>query len=353
MKDVIIIGGGLSGLSAAYELKKQGLSFTILEAQNRLGGRIETIYGNENTPMEMGATWFTRDNENLISLLKALQVDYFEQHTEGTALFETMSFEPPQQYYVPANSDSAYRVRGGTYSLINALLENIGHENVVLNTQVTEVIAEDTGFKITDALQNSFFGKYVIVALPPNLVINSIKFSPELPLALSKIMQYTQTWMSGSTKFSVEYSTPFWKAQGFSGSAYSQSGLAAEIYDHSNFEETKFALKGFLNGSSPNFTFEERREKVIKQLVHYFGKEAGNFISYHDKIWVDQYIQPENTNFLRPHQNNGHPFFQESYLNEKLFFLGAETSTHFAGYMEGAVSASKATIKRVLKNINL
>ena len=110
MEDVIIIGGGLSGLSTAYRLKKQHLNFKILEAQNRLGGRFETIYGNHKTPMEMGATWFGKEHNKLLHFLSEINVGFFEQHNEGIALFETLSFEPPQQYFVPANEHSAYRI---------------------------------------------------------------------------------------------------------------------------------------------------------------------------------------------------------------------------------------------------
>ena len=67
MEDVIIIGAGLSGLSTAYQLKKAGINFKILEAQSHLGGRIETIYGKQDTPMEMGATWFGEEHLNLYS----------------------------------------------------------------------------------------------------------------------------------------------------------------------------------------------------------------------------------------------------------------------------------------------
>ena len=83
MEDVIIIGAGLSGLSTAYQLKKAGINFKILEAQSRLGGRIESIYGKQDTPMEMGATWFGEEHLNLIKLLSELNIGYFEQHTEG------------------------------------------------------------------------------------------------------------------------------------------------------------------------------------------------------------------------------------------------------------------------------
>lgn len=193
MEDVIIIGAGLSGLATAFQLKKAGISLKILEAQNRLGGRIETIYGNYQTPMEMGATWFGKEHNHLLQLLKELNIGFFEQHTEGTALFETMSFEPPQQYFVPANTHSAYRVKGGTYSIIEALYQNIGKESVILNTEILKIVDEGDSLKLTDSLQNDFLCKKLIIALPPQLLINTIQFSPALPQAVSQVMQKTQT----------------------------------------------------------------------------------------------------------------------------------------------------------------
>ena len=351
MEDVIIIGAGLSGLSTAFQLKKAGISLKILEAQNRLGGRIETIYGNYQTPMEMGATWFSKEHKHLLQLLKELNISYFEQHTEGVALFETMSFEPPQQYFVPANTHSAYRVQGGTYSIIEALYQILGKGSVVLNTEIVEIVDEGKSLKITDSLQNDFLCKKLIIALPPQLLINTIQFSPALPQAVSQVMQKTQTWMSGSSKFSVEYKKPFWKENGFSGSVYSQSGLATEIYDHSNFENKKFAIKGFLNGSANHYSFEERKDKVISQLKHYFGNKAQDFESYNDKVWNDKYIQSINDAFLPPHFNNGHPVFEESFMNNKLFFTGTETTHIFSGYMEGSIIASNSIATKVSKII--
>ena len=42
---IIIVGAGLSGLLTGYLLKKEGIPFKILEARNRIGGRINTVYG--------------------------------------------------------------------------------------------------------------------------------------------------------------------------------------------------------------------------------------------------------------------------------------------------------------------
>ena len=347
MEDVIIIGGGLGGLTTALELKKKGFTVKVLEAQNRLGGRIETIPGNDQTPMEMGATWLSVEHTNLLQLLSTLEVGYFEQHTEGIALFETMSFEPPQQYFVPANTQSAFRVRGGTFSIIDALRKSMDSDELLLNTRVTNISDRGDSISVTDTLGNHFLCKRVIAAVPPQVLIDTLSFSPALPQHLQQVMQQTQTWMSGSAKFSVEYKRPCWKEQGFSGSVYSQSGLATEIYDHTNFEKTKFALKGFLNGSASHYSFEERREKVLSKLTDYFGKDAQDYVSYNDKIWNDRYIQSSTESFLAPHVNNGHPVFAKGYMNNKLFFTGTETSKQFGGYMEGAIIAANEMARMI------
>jgi monoamine oxidase len=54
--DVIVIGAGMAGLAAARELGRAGLSVCILEARNRVGGRVFTINEPElSVPIELGA----------------------------------------------------------------------------------------------------------------------------------------------------------------------------------------------------------------------------------------------------------------------------------------------------------
>ncbi|MEZ4629707.1 MAG: FAD-dependent oxidoreductase [Deinococcales bacterium] len=56
MIDVLILGAGMAGLSAAHRLKKTGLSFLILEARPRLGGRTHTD-SSLGPHVDMGASW--------------------------------------------------------------------------------------------------------------------------------------------------------------------------------------------------------------------------------------------------------------------------------------------------------
>src|SRR5215470_17260997 len=56
--DVIIVGAGIAGLSAAKELQHLGRSILILEANNRIGGRAYVGYiGNDRVPIDYGGAW--------------------------------------------------------------------------------------------------------------------------------------------------------------------------------------------------------------------------------------------------------------------------------------------------------
>jgi len=71
MFDVIVIGAGAAGLTAARQLGKAGKSVVVLEARNRIGGRIHTL--NETgftTPVETGAEFMHGDLPYTQSLIK-------------------------------------------------------------------------------------------------------------------------------------------------------------------------------------------------------------------------------------------------------------------------------------------
>lgn len=351
MKQVLIIGAGLSGLLTAYRLKQKNINFQVLESQNRAGGRIHTTYGQLGTPMEMGATWFGSQHTALTALLQELQLPHFEQHAEGLALFETMSFEPPQQFYIPAADAPYYRIAGGSAQLIKALVEGIGEASIQLNTIVQTVEDLGDGLLVTDADGRTYSCSQLVLALPPRLIADRIAFQPALPSDWQSVASKVQTWMSGSVKFAVEYARPFWREQGFSGTIFSQSRMATEVYDHSNAEGTRFALKGFLNGSAYQYSQAERQAIIIDQLAHYFGAVARDFLHYEDQLWNDAHLQSGDESFLPPHHFNGHPALLAAYGNSKIFFSGTETSTAFGGYMDGAVRAAEATVARLLGTV--
>ena len=56
---VIVIGAGVAGLAAAGRLARAGVQVTILEARNRIGGRLWTLRDAAGAPLELGPEWVT------------------------------------------------------------------------------------------------------------------------------------------------------------------------------------------------------------------------------------------------------------------------------------------------------
>ncbi|EGC38483.1 hypothetical protein DICPUDRAFT_28644 [Dictyostelium purpureum] len=89
--DTIIIGGGLSGLNSAFQLKKKGnQSFLILESSNRLGGRTETVHLKKfGGWVDFGGQWLGISNVNLFNLINELGLKTYKQYYDGKTILET------------------------------------------------------------------------------------------------------------------------------------------------------------------------------------------------------------------------------------------------------------------------
>ena len=85
-RDVVIIGAGPSGLSAARKLKAGGLSVAVLEARDRVGGRTWTDTVN-GAVLEIGGQWISPDQTVLAALVEELGLETFERYRDGESVY--------------------------------------------------------------------------------------------------------------------------------------------------------------------------------------------------------------------------------------------------------------------------
>ena len=351
--EVLIIGAGLTGLLLAYRLKKQDISFKIIEARDRIGGRIHTVLTDDETPIEMGATWIGIQHQELLKVLEELKLPVFEQFMKGTALFESLSTAPPQHIQLPPNQQPSYRIQGGTIALINTLASSLTQKELVLNEKITSISYSKNQFEI-NAKNHTYHAHKVVSTVPPMLLVNTIQFSPSLLKNSVEIANNTHTWMGDSIKFGLSYKRPFWKENKYSGTVFSNVGPITELYDHSNDRNTKYALKGFLQSEIHRETKKNRESKVIHQLQKLFGNDALEYSQYKEEIWrKEPYTFKDSEHYILPHQNNGHPIYQKEIFDNNLYIAGAETAIQFGGYMEGAVKSAQSIYQKLNPNYAL
>lgn len=89
-KRVIIVGGGIAGLRAALELLEAGYAVTVLEAKERLGGRIYTVY-EHSLPIELGAEFLHGQSISLRKMIRAARLDTHEVSSRNR-IFERKKF---------------------------------------------------------------------------------------------------------------------------------------------------------------------------------------------------------------------------------------------------------------------
>jgi monoamine oxidase len=88
MTDVIIIGAGMAGLSAALELRARGIDTLILEAQDHPGGRARTVTTETGTPVDLGAHWMHGEDTPLKALLDRYGIEGHRDHGDNLLIVE-------------------------------------------------------------------------------------------------------------------------------------------------------------------------------------------------------------------------------------------------------------------------
>jgi monoamine oxidase len=271
-KTVVVIGGGISGLAAAKKLKENGFTVIVLEAQEKVGGRIRTdrslgvafdegaswIHGPRGNPItslatQAGAnTFLTSDdsvevfNTNGIAysdtvLTKAESQFESALNAVRSAGTQTKSFQTVFNSLYPTQANdklwkymlSAYLEfsTGGDISKLSSkffdddeefngdeVIITNGYDKVTdfmaqgleirLSTRVTGINYANTKVVIT-ANGSNIQADFVVVSVPLGVLKNNvIAFTPSLPA--NKIDAISNTNIGNVNKFLLTWKKPFW-----------------------------------------------------------------------------------------------------------------------------------------------
>jgi monoamine oxidase len=346
--EILIVGGGLSGLALADRLEREGRDWYLVEAQDRLGGRIlSQVIGG--AAFDLGPAWFWPGQPRMEALTARLGLQVFEQFSTGALAFQDQSgaVHANRGY---ASMQGSLRLVGGMAALIDGLAAGLPQDRIASGTVLTNLNQTGSGIVATASGQQIAADR-VVLAAPPRVLAEAVTFAPDLPEEAQKAMQAIPTWMAGHAKIIAVYDRPHWRDAGFSGDAMSHAGPMVEIHDASPVSGGPYALFGFVG--QPAAVRAAHPEQILElakqQLVALFGTEMGDPLQIKMQDWAKSPQVATARDRVAPgnHPAYGLPESLSNLWSGRVMLGSTETARTFGGFLEGALEAAEAVAQRL------
>jgi len=456
--DVIVVGAGFAGLTAARQVVKAGKSVLVVEARDRVGGRVwnHELPGGDFS--ERGGTFAGPTQDHILQLAKDYGVDTFDTYNTGNNVFvsggnrqvypsdgptgtappdptiapdlvkvvaqlDQMSTQVPVdapwrsssaadwdgqtlETWIKANSSNPdfqrltaaatrpifgaeprelsllfvlfyiassgneknagtfernfntadgaqqWRFAGGSQTIAFKMAAQELKRRIFLNRPVRRIVQTGSGVRvITDNLE--LRGKRVIVAIPPALAAR-IDYAPLLDFQRD---QLTQRLGQGSlTKVAATYDRPFWRADGYNGTAVNADGLVSATFDDSpNRPDGPGIIFGFVGGDQcrryARMSESARRDQVLKEFATFWGDKMLKPTDFFETTWAAEQWSRGCPVGIWP------PGLMLAYGEElravqgRIHWAGTETSNYWNGYIDGAVRSGERAAAEALSEL--
>ena len=355
--DILIVGGGLSGLALADHLTDSGRDFLLVEAQDRLGGRILTRDVDSGT-FDLGPAWFWPGQPRMAALTERFNIPVFEQFSSGDLMYQDQS-GAVQRGRGYASMQGSLRLAGGMGRMIDALAGGLDPRRVLTKSRLEKIEYSPDGITThfnQDGESLVITAGRIVLAMPPRVIADSVTFVPALDAAQMQALRNIPTWMAGQAKIVAIYDKPHWRDAGLSGDAMSQRGPMVEIHDASPMTGAPYAVFGFV-GVPADIRIAHRTEllsEAVQQLTALFGPEMAQPRALILQDWATNpdIARPADRNPVRTHPTYGLPADLKRLVEQGIHFGSTETARDYGGFLEGALEAAEATAKSCIQHLN-
>lgn len=299
-KKIIVIGAGMSGLVAAYELVRVGHDVTILEARDRIGGRVLTIRSPfSNNHFAEGGAARIKPSHNLtlgyanhfnlnLDPFYATSGDYVNMSNGNREIISNNTYLNTSYGSILRNE--YLKIRGGSDLLPHSFYNSSALNNkIYLGVPVTSIHQQNNNVTVQTSNGNQFIADRVLCTVPIT-VLNKIQFTP--PLSPEK-----QTAMNGgyryapSTRVYMQFQNRFWENESLNG--WGNSDIPEEIWQPTwDLAGSTGIIMSYLRWTAAQemdaLSEEERINYILSRWENIFPGAASSLQSGMSQSWAEE-----------------------------------------------------------------
>jgi len=299
--DVIVVGAGLSGLVAAYELVRAGHDVRVLEARDAAGGRAQTLREpfDDGLIAESGPARIPPDHDRTLGYIDHFGIETSPFYTrEGEYLIvpdQGAPYREAPDVFLDGGRDAWLKMPAGTDTLPMAFAEALG-DRVRYGSPVTRVVRDDAGVVATHGADDDteeLRGARLICTVPLP-VIDRIVFDPVLSAA--KRAAFEATSYEDVTRVYVQYAERAWEDDGLNGWGLSLVDGFSEFWHPTwNQEGPRGILMSYLFGDMARAVAAMEAGAIVPDFIGRFDDlfpgsrevaEHGTHFAWEDQPWI-------------------------------------------------------------------
>ena len=357
-KKIIIIGAGMAGLSAGYELSQAGHEVTILEARTYCGGRVHTIREpfSDGLFAEAGAARIPDDHDLTLKYVKLFDVPLEPMYPSQLSALRTNG-NSAQQVSIDGFTDglseffgSEFRgptrfrkVKGGNDNLPKAFAKRLA-DKIHYGSPVVKIDQDATSARVTfleKGARQTMTGDRILCAVPFSVLRNVELPSnfTERKLQVIKNLQYANV-----SRVYLQAKKRSWEEKGLNGFAITSDGV--EIWQPTWNQPGPRGILMTYNrpGEAERIASMKEGERInstLTKLGQWFPGLQENFERGASKVWFEDEWSRGAWAFVGPRD-----YVAASSPEGRIHFAGEHLS-RWASWMQGALDSSAQAVKQI------
>ena len=359
---VLILGAGMAGLVAAYELTKLGHDVTVLEARARPGGRVHTLHEpfSDGLYAEAGAARIPENHDLTLKYVKefALPLEpFYPQRLNAVRFDRGRREEVPIDGFTDAMTQNYggelggsperwQKIKGGSDLLPKAFAERL-REKIHYSSPVVRIEQDTNQARVVFlslGRRQTLTADNVLCTIPFSVLRNV-----ELPaLSESKQDVIKNTHYDAVSRVYLQTKNRFWEAKGLNGFAFTSGAIEIWQPTWSQPGPRGILMTYARPGEAERITSLKENERIsttLKQLDGIFAGLHENFERGATKCWLDDEWSRGAWAFV------GFTNFATAIMRDGRIHFAGEHLSLMSSWMQGALSSGLMAVKEINEGV--